>query len=140
MAKRNPEPEGISNNEILYHLLINEHGYYKTILVLTQLENDHLLSNQPLSKIQPLHQHKKAMLNCIREVENILTPYKKIWSNTLSKKDPFFSIINEALADINNLLKEILQLDLKNQKLLKDQLTDLKNKLGTDKKQTVSVS
>ena len=44
----------MSDEETLYHLLVKEHGYYRAILEITQLESEKLKYNYSNDKISPL--------------------------------------------------------------------------------------
>ncbi|BBI16220.1 flagellar export chaperone FlgN [Neochlamydia sp. S13] len=123
----------LSNDEALYHLLKKEHDYYKDILTLTHYEHEKLISKHPPQEMHSLLSKKKALVACIRDIEKTLTPLKKYWINK-SSHDPSSLQINELLTSLCDILKEILQLDLVNQKLLKNLLSQLPQVEMDDKK------
>lgn len=120
--------ENLPKEEALYELLKKECFYYSSILEITKVENDKLLTHQPLSDISPLLKQKKIYLSCIAEVEAIINPLKKYWQERPSKSDPISLKIKGELTSLDQLLREILQLDLISQKSLEDHLEFLQKK------------
>lgn len=136
MSHSTPSIQSLSNEEVLYHLLKKEHGYYKAILNLTHNEHEKLITNQNPNQIHPILKKKKVLLSCIRDIEAAIGPLKNFWENK-SDRSAFSSIkISDELSALNLLLKEILQLDLVNQKLLKNQLNMLQAKMDLDSSNT----
>ena len=122
---------GLSDDEVLYHLLEKELTYYRVILNLTQIEHEKLKSNHAPHEMGPLLKRKKVLLSCIKDIEKTLVPLKKFWRNKASQNSKTTKI-NELLTNLCNILDEILQLDLVNQKILKEQLSRLKPKSEVD--------
>jgi len=123
----------MSKDEVLYQLLRKEHGYYKGILELTLTEHEKLKSNQPTNEMQPLQKKKRILLSCIHEIETAMLPLKKYWQSKTDRSDYISVQIQEELIDLNKLLKEILQLDLVNQKIFESHLAFLRSRVGTPK-------
>ena len=116
----------MSDEETLYHLLVKEHGYYRAILEITQLESEKLKYNYSNDEISPLLKKKMTLLNCIQENEQLMTPLKKAWQAKTEHSGSFSLQIDQELHLISKLLEEILQLDLTNQKILSNYLAFLK--------------
>lgn len=122
----------MTKEEILYELLLKEQGYYSSILEVTRQENEKLGSQKPLSEINPLLKKKKIFLSCIAEIETALTPLKKYWQNKKDRTDPESQKIKNALANLDRLLKEILELDLISQQILERYLDTFKQPLPSN--------
>lgn len=128
MTDRDHPIYSMSKEEVLYHLLKKEHGYYKAIMEITRQETERLESEEPIAEIKSLLKKKKILLACINEIETALNPLKKYWQSKPTRDD-FFSVqIKEELNLLNKLLKEILQLDLLSQKALENHMLSLKVK------------
>lgn len=117
----------LTKEEALYQLLKKEHGYYSTILEITRQENEKLLSHQPLSTINPLLKQKKIILVCIAEVESAMQPLKKHWQSKRDRSDPLSKKIKEKVSILDQLLKDILHLDIINQRSLEEYLQSLRD-------------
>lgn len=124
----------MSKEEVLHQLLKKEYGYYKAILEITHDEHEKLTSGLTTGSMQPLLKKKKILLSCIHEIEAAMLPLKKYWQTKVSRSDPVSIQIQEELISLNKLLKEILQLDLVNQKLLENHLANLKAKAAEKNK------
>lgn len=124
----------MSKDEVLYQLLKKEHGYYRSILEITQHEHEKLNSNQPASEMRPLQKKKRILLSCIHEIESAMLPLKKHWQNKTERTDNISIQIQDELASLDKLLKEILQLDLINQKIFESHLASMRNKAGDQSK------
>lgn len=128
MADQDHPIYSMSKEEVLYHLLKKEHGYYKAIMEITRQETERLESEQPIAEIKSLLKKKKILLACINEIETALTPLKKYWQGKPTRDD-FFSVqIKEELNLLNKLLKEILQLDLASQRAMESHMITLREK------------
>jgi hypothetical protein len=123
----------LSNEEVLYHLLKKERDYYKSILSLTHLEHDKLTSNQLPGELHPVLKKKKLLILCIHDIENARLSLKQKWDQKTEKNDPAYSNIKKELQTIRELLKEIFQLDIINQKLLEQQRQLLQGRLDAEK-------
>lgn len=110
--------QGLSKEEVLYTLLQKEYGYYMNILELTREENDKLRTQKPMNEINPLLKKKRIILACIAEIETAILPLKKHWQLRKEKNDQFSTRIKQELANLDRLLKEILELDLVSQNIL----------------------
>lgn len=139
MEKENPL-SGMSKEEVLYHLLKKEHGYYKAIMEITKQEHEKLGNNQSIVEIKPLLKKKKILLTCISEIETALAPLKKYWQTKTDRSDYFSRQIKLELDDLNKLLKEILQIDLLSQKTLENHMVYLKEKSKVSPEQQRSPS
>lgn len=128
MLKKSPVNQ-LKDHEILYQLLVKEHGYYRTILEITQLENEKLQTQQNLEEMRPLLNKKKMLLKSIQEIEATMRPLKKIWFSQVDPNIPVTSQIENEFNALNKLLKEILQLDLINQKILGNYILYLKDQI-----------
>lgn len=116
---------GMTKEQILYQLLQKEYGYYLSILEITKVENEKLSSHQPLSDINSLLKKKKILLSCIAEIEGALHPLKRHWQGKKDRSDPESVKIKHELAKMDQLLKEILELDLISQQILENYLESL---------------
>lgn len=125
---KNSSITNMSKEEVLYHLLKKEHGYYKAIFEITRQENEKLNLNQSILDIKPLLKKKKILLSCISEIENALTPLKKYWQSKTDRSDFFSELIKQELEGLNKLLKEILQMDLLSQKTLENHMITIRAK------------
>lgn len=121
----------MSKEEILFHLLKKEHGYYKAIYDLTKEEQERLSLNPSISDIKPLLKKKKVLLSCIGEIEFALTPLKKYWQEKKERNDFISEQILEQLGALNQLLREIMQMDLLSQKTLENHMLKLKKEQKT---------
>jgi hypothetical protein len=128
MTDKNHPIYQLSKEEVLYHLLKKEHGYYKAIMEISQQEYANLESRQPFTQIAPLLKKKKILLTCISEIDAALAPLKKYWQSKKDRSDPYSEKIKIELDALNKLLKEILQMDLVSQKNLEHHLLTLKEK------------
>ena len=117
----------MSKEEVLYELLKKEYGYYSSIREITKQENEKLARHDPLSEINPLLKQKKILLSCITEIESSMQPLKKYWREKQERNDPVSLKIKKQLAEMDHLLKDILQLDLISQKSLEEHLLYLQN-------------
>lgn len=117
--------QGFSKEEVLYKLLQKEYGYYMNILELTREENDKLRTQKPMNEINPLLKKKRIILACIAEIETAILPLKKHWQLRKEKNDQFSTRIKQELANLDRLLKEILELDLVSQNILGNYLNSL---------------
>lgn len=115
--------------EVLYQLLRKEHGYYRGILEITQMEHEKLNLNRAENEMKPLQKKKKIFLSCIQEIETAMFPLKKHWQGKTDRSDYLSIQIQNELLALNVLLKEILQLDLVNQKKFEQRLVALSEKL-----------
>lgn len=113
-----PEIESLSKEELLLKLLQKEHEYYTSILDITRKEHETLSKHLPLNEIQRLFSQKKALLVNIKEIESALQPLKKYWNTKQERSDHYSVQIHKELSDLDNLLKDILQLDQLSQKML----------------------
>lgn len=118
----------MSKEEVLFHLLKKEHGYYKAIMEITRQEHEQLENCQSIVDIKPLLKKKKILLSCISEIETALAPLKRYWQTKTDRSDYFSIQIKRELDDLNKLLKEILQVDLLSQKTLENHMTSLREK------------
>lgn len=128
LSKQTNPLANMSKEEVLYHLLKKEHGYYKAIMEITRQEHQLFEHAQSIVDIKPLLKKKKILLACINEIETALTPLKKYWQSKAERTDYFSGQIKRELEDLNKLLKEILQIDLLSQKSLENLMMDLKTK------------
>jgi hypothetical protein len=122
-------PSSLLNKEnLLYQLLKKEHGYYKAIFEITQEENETLKTHQSITELKPLLKKKKILLACINEIESAMTPLKKYWQSKINRSDEPSEKIKLELNALNQLLKEILQLDLLSQKTMENHLLYLRER------------
>ena len=128
----------LSNEEVLFHLLKKEYEYYKSILNLSEKEQAILLSNQSTQDLQPILKRKKVVLSYLHDLELALTPLKKSWYAKNESKDLNSLKIKELIADLQLVLKKILQIDQINQKLLKNKIHILKDNIAREN--TINVS
>lgn len=135
MMEKSSPIYSMSKDEVLYQLLRKEHGYYKSIFEITQTEHQKLQSsNHPAGEMQPLQKKKRILLSCIHEIETAMLPLKKYWQAKTDRSDYISAQIQEELVGLNILLKEILQLDLVNQKIFESHLAILRNKVEMEEK------
>jgi hypothetical protein len=127
---QNPVPPSslLNKENLLYQLLKKEYGYYKAIFELAQEENETLKSNQSITALKPLLKKKKILLACINEIETAMIPLKKYWQSKTDRNDKPSEKIKLELNALNQLLKEILQLDLLSQKTMENHLLYLKER------------
>ncbi len=118
----------VNKDSLLYQLLKKERGYYKTILKISMEENKKLKSHEPLPELKPLLKKKKLILASIGEVETAMAPLKKYWQAKSNRSDEPSEKIKLELNELNQLLKQILQLDLINQKNMETHLTTLRER------------
>jgi hypothetical protein len=123
----------VDKDDLLYQLLKKEHGYYKTILEISLEENRKLKSHEPLPELKPLIKKKKVLLGSIGEIDAAMAPLKKYWQAKANRTDEPAERIKLELSELNNLLKQILQLDLANQKTMESHMAILR-----ERNQTVS--
>lgn len=114
--------------EELYHLLEKEYGYYSVILEITTQEHDLFHSQRPLREITPLMKKKKILLSCIEELQNSLRPLKTQWQQKKDLSLPIGQQVQKKYKDLDNLLKNILNLDRDNRKMLESYLLTLQGK------------
>lgn len=116
---------GVSAWKELLALLVKAQGYYSAILDITDQENGKLTRGRPLTEVMALLKKKKILVACIDEIDTMLSPLRSEWQK--SKDDsPLCTIIQEKVDELNATLKATLDLDMKNQILMKRQLAVLK--------------
>ncbi len=118
----------IEKDHLLYQLLKKEHEYYKSIFEISLEENRKLKSQEPLPELKPLLKKKKALLGNIGEVDAAMAPLKKYWQAKANRTDEPSEKIKLELAELNGLLKQILQLDLANQKTMETHMALLRER------------
>lgn len=118
----------LNKENLLYQLLKKEHGYYKAIFEIAQEENETLKSHQSISELKPLLKKKKILLACINEIESAMAPLKKYWQSKVNRSDEPSEKIKLELNALNQLLKEILQLDLLSQKTMENHMLYLRER------------
>lgn len=118
----------LNKENLLYQLLKKEHGYYKAILEIAQEENETLKTHQSITELKPLLKKKKILLACINEIEAAMAPLKKYWQSKTNRSDEPSEKIKLELNSLNQLLKEILQLDLLSQKTMENHLLFLRER------------
>lgn len=118
----------LNKDNLLYQLLKKEHGYYKTILEISKEENQKLRGENPLTELKPLLKKKKILLASIGEIDVAMAPLKKYWQGKNNRSDEPSEKIKLELSELNNLLKQILQLDLANQKTMESHMKALREK------------
>lgn len=123
-----PPPALLNKENLLYQLLKKERGYYKAILEIAQEENETLKSHQSITELKPLLKKKKILLTCINEIEVAMAPLKKYWQTKANRSDEPSEKIKVELHALNQLLKEILQLDLLSQKTMENHLLYLRER------------
>lgn len=111
----------MSKEEVLFRLLKKEHGYYKAIHDLAKEEQEKLAANNPsLAEFKTALKKKRVLLACISEIESALTPLKKHWQHKKDRNDFISQQVVQELDSLNELLREIMQMDLISQKTLEN--------------------
>jgi hypothetical protein len=118
----------MTREEILYQLLKKEEDYYITILDITREENRKLAQQLPLSEINVLIQRKKVVLTCISEIEKAAQPLKAYWHTKKDRSDPLSKKVSETLTELDNILKEILQIDRVSHNMMEQYMDSLRTK------------
>ena len=126
----------MSTEEILYHLLKKQKGYYAAILDLTEQEERALFKKTPLQEVFPLVKKKGILMTCVEEINLALTPIKKRWMEKKDPANPFTAKVEETLENLNKELKKILEMDQMNQTEFQRQV----NKMRDEQKKEVALS
>lgn len=105
--------------EILYRLLKKQAGYYEAILDLAEEEFIKLNHCRSTPELLPLMKRKQVLLSCIEEIDRALVPIKKHWQAHKQEQCPGNARVQEELCRLEKLLARIIEIDTKNQALLK---------------------
>jgi len=111
----------------LLQLLDKEYGYYNAILEITQQENEKFLRERPLNEISPLMKKKQIFIACIDEIGKELRTLKQLWKEGKHNfSEDTNNEVRQKVKSLDVLLKEILDLDKANNKMLEKQLHALR--------------
>lgn len=109
----------------LIALLDKQYSYYEAIHAISLEESDKFQRQRPFSEIGALLRKKKILVACIEEIDTTLVPIKEQWSKHSNRSDASSRRAQQRIEDLDKLLKEILTIDKKNQRMLKAQLNVL---------------
>jgi flagellar biosynthesis/type III secretory pathway chaperone len=127
MAENSNPLLSMTKEEVLYQLLKKQAGYYSSILEVTKQENQKLGSKEPLGEINLLLKKKKTLLSYIAEIEKTAQPLKSHWQAKRDRSDPQSIKVMQELSNLDRLLKEILQLDLRSQQMMEAYMEAIKS-------------
>jgi hypothetical protein len=125
MAIQHTPTMSIEQMDQLRALLQKEKGYYDSIWDITQQEAEKLQRGRPLTETINLLKKKKILVTCIEEIESMIKPLRELWMQHHS--DCALAIeIRALIKQLDEQLKQTLDLDKKNQILMQQALNALK--------------
>jgi len=126
MAVKQPQTMTDSQLEELLALLQKQQGYYDSIWEITQQEEEKLRKGRPLTETVNLLKKKKILVTCVEEIDTMIRPLRALWSKQQGS-NPLADAIKALIKTLDQTLKNTLEQDKKNQRLMQQAISRLQH-------------